>query len=101
MPAGIMDDQALGGATLDVDNNWWGTTDLATVQNLMQIPVITDFTPILPAPQAPETCPLVGPPSNKNECKKDGWMLFNNPFFKNQGDCVSYVATGGKPRSNK
>lgn len=93
--------QALGGATLDVDNNWWGTTDLGTVQAQSQIPVVTDFTPILPAPQTPESCPLVGPPANKNECKKDGWMLFNNPFFKNQGDCVSYVATGGKPRSNK
>jgi len=35
--------------------------------------------------------PPVGPPTDKNECKKEGWMTFNNPFFKNQGDCVSYV----------
>ncbi|MFH1582432.1 MAG: hypothetical protein ABIA08_01600 [bacterium] len=35
--------------------------------------------------------PPVGPPIDKNECKKDGWMSFNNPTFKNQGDCVSYV----------
>ena len=34
---------------------------------------------------------LVGPPANKDECKKDGWMTFNNPAFKNQGECVSYV----------
>jgi len=33
-------------------------------------------------------------PGNKEECKKDGWKAFN--VFKNQGDCVSYVATGGK-----
>ncbi len=40
--------------------------------------------------------PLVGPPTNKDECKKGGWMTFNNPAFKNQGDCVSFVATGGR-----
>ena len=28
-------------------------------------------------------------------CKKGGWMTFQ-PLFKNQGDCVSYVATQGK-----
>lgn len=35
--------------------------------------------------------PLVGPPTNKNECKNGGWMTFDNPTFKNQGQCVSYV----------
>lgn len=39
---------------------------------------------------------LVGPPTNKDQCKNDGWKTFNNPKFKNQGDCVSFVATGGK-----
>lgn len=34
---------------------------------------------------------LVGPPVNKDECKKDGWKTFNNPSFKNQGQCVSYT----------
>lgn len=34
---------------------------------------------------------LVGPPTNKDQCKKDGWRSFNNPSFKNQGQCVSYV----------
>lgn len=29
-------------------------------------------------------------------CKKDGWKQFTNPSFKNQGDCVSFVATKGK-----
>jgi len=42
------------------------------------------------------TPPLVGPPTSKDQCKNDGWRSFNNPAFKNQGDCVSYVATGGK-----
>jgi hypothetical protein len=38
--------------------------------------------------------PLVGPPTSKDECKKGGWTSFNNPEFKNQGDCVSFVASG-------
>lgn len=31
------------------------------------------------------------PPTNKNQCKNDGWKTFTNPVFKNQGECVSYV----------
>ena len=31
------------------------------------------------------------PPTNKNQCKKDGWKTFTNPNFKNQGQCVSFV----------
>jgi hypothetical protein len=34
-------------------------------------------------------------PTTKDECKNGGWQNFN-PAFKNQGDCVSFVATGGK-----
>ncbi len=33
-------------------------------------------------------------PTSKDECKKGGWQAFG--VFKNQGDCVSWVATGGK-----
>jgi Tol biopolymer transport system component len=33
-------------------------------------------------------------PISKDECKNGGWRNF--PVFKNQGDCVSFVATGGK-----
>ena len=43
---------------------------------------------------------LVGPPTDKDECKKGGWMSFNNPTFKNQGDCVSFVASQGKAKGN-
>jgi hypothetical protein len=36
----------------------------------------------------------------KNDCKQGGWKTFlnanNEPMFKNQGDCVSFFATGGK-----
>jgi hypothetical protein len=34
---------------------------------------------------------LVASPTTKNQCKKGGWKNFNNPPFKNQGQCVSYV----------
>ncbi len=43
----------------------------------------------------------IGPPADKNECKKDEWMSFNNPEFKNQGDCVSYVQSNQKATGNK
>ena len=33
-------------------------------------------------------------PTSKDQCKKGGWQTFG--VFKNQGDCVSFVATGGK-----
>jgi hypothetical protein len=38
-------------------------------------------------------------PTSFEECKKGGWMSFATfgfAVFKNQGDCVSFVATGGK-----
>lgn len=38
---------------------------------------------------------LVGPPTNKKQCKKDGWKTFNNPSFKNQGQCIAYVDRHG------
>lgn len=38
-------------------------------------------------------------PTLKDQCKNGGWMNFFTPF-KNQGDCVSYVATGGKNLPN-
>jgi hypothetical protein len=33
-------------------------------------------------------------PTDKDQCKNGGWRNFG--VFKNQGDCVSFVATGGK-----
>ncbi|HEY8653423.1 MAG TPA: hypothetical protein VIL87_10045 [Dermatophilaceae bacterium] len=39
---------------------------------------------------------LVSPPTSKDQCMKGGWVTFNDPSFKNQGDCVSFVATAGK-----
>ena len=33
-------------------------------------------------------------PTSKDQCKNGGWQSYG--VFKNQGDCVSFVATGGK-----
>jgi hypothetical protein len=38
-----------------------------------------------------DTNPL---PTSKAQCKNNGWRNYGT--FKNQGDCVSFVATGGK-----
>jgi hypothetical protein len=33
-------------------------------------------------------------PTSKDQCKNGGWRTFG--VFKNQGDCASFVATGGR-----
>jgi hypothetical protein len=38
----------------------------------------------------------LGSVPSKDQCKNGGWATFSNPSFKNQGDCVSYSATGGR-----
>ena len=37
--------------------------------------------------------PALVVPLTKDECKKGGWQTFTDMNFRNQGDCVSYVAT--------
>jgi hypothetical protein len=46
--------------------------------------------------QVPET---TSAPTTKDDCKNGGWQTFDQPF-KNQGDCVSFVATKGKNPPN-
>ncbi len=40
------------------------------------------------------------PPEKKADCKDGGWKDFVNPTFRNQGECVSYVAAGKGPISS-
>jgi hypothetical protein len=35
--------------------------------------------------------PLVGPPTKITQCLKNGWKKFNNPKFKSQASCITYV----------
>jgi N-acetylneuraminic acid mutarotase len=41
----------------------------------------------------------VPPPTCKDQCKDDGWKNFNNPPFKNQGQCIKYVNEHSPPDS--
>jgi hypothetical protein len=54
-----------------------GTADISTIT--------VNGTLEVPAPV------VTGPPTTKNACKHGGWKTFNNPSFKNQGQCVAYV----------
>jgi hypothetical protein len=46
-------------------------------------------------PSTPSSDPLSG--YTKDACKNGGWQTnFPAGTFKNQGDCVSFFATGGK-----
>ncbi|HLL75508.1 MAG TPA: hypothetical protein VK421_09610 [Pyrinomonadaceae bacterium] len=44
---------------------------------------------------------VLAPPTNKDQCKDGGWRIFDNPSFRNQGECVSFVASNGKARANR
>jgi hypothetical protein len=45
--------------------------------------------------------PPIGPPTDKSQCMKDGWKIFNNPVFRNQGDCVSYIQSNPNAKGNR
>ena len=68
--------------SVDVLIDVQGTADLTniTFNGVTQVPVVTQ----------------VGPPTSKAVCKHGGWKTFNNPSFKNQGQCVSFVASHGR-----
>lgn len=53
-----------------------------------------------PVSTATPTPAIGGTPTSTDQCKNDGWRTFTNPRFKNQGDCVSYVASGGRAGGN-
>lgn len=71
-----------------VVDSGWGFADLEQtilIDNLDVNGEIFEFTP---------------PPTSKDQCKDGGWMDFSSPAFKNQGDCVSFVASEGKANGN-
>ncbi|HVE66260.1 MAG TPA: hypothetical protein VNC59_06735 [Thermoanaerobaculia bacterium] len=58
-------------------------------------------TPTAGSSVTPTVTAVVGAaPTSVDECKNDGWRRFTSPRFKNQGDCVSYVASKGRARGN-
>lgn len=86
--------------TLNAENNWWGSASgpfpTGTGDAVVDPDGVVDYVPFLTSPAGtPCAPPPVGPPTNKDQCKNDGWKTFNTPrTFKNQGDCVSYVSNG-------
>jgi len=58
-------------------------SNTVTAENSILVGDSTTIYPVLP--------PVIASPTNKDQCKKDGWKTFVNPSFKNQGQCVSYV----------
>ncbi|PIR41574.1 MAG: hypothetical protein COV31_00490 [Candidatus Yanofskybacteria bacterium CG10_big_fil_rev_8_21_14_0_10_46_23] len=76
----LLSGQAVQSIQLTADAGWAFADQEQTiwVNNVMINDTQFDFT-------------LIGPPVNVNDCKKDGWMMFNNPSFDNQGKCISYV----------
>lgn len=54
-------------------------------------PFAAGYKPATPPPPPPPPTPLT-----KDACKNDGWRTFESLGFRNQGQCVSWVATGGR-----
>jgi len=105
-PTGL--EENLGGYTggfnsLDATNNWWGSSTGPTIASnpggtgelIIDEDGVVKYSPFLTSVSSCAPVPQIGPPTNKDQCKKDGWMNFNIPRkFKNQGDCIQFVNTG-------
>jgi len=88
---------------LNAENNWWGSaTGPTSASNpggtgdaVVDPDGAVDFFPYLTSTSTCAAILHIGPPTNKDQCKNDGWKAFNTPrTFKNQGDCIQYVNTG-------
>ena len=88
---------------LNAENNWWGSSTGPTSPNnpsgtgdkVIDPSNAVDFFPYLTSTSTCAAILHIGPPTNKDQCKNDGWKAFNTPHtFKNQGDCIQYVNTG-------
>lgn len=62
-------------------------TNSTSVNTVLTIGGVSDtFTSTTSASVPPSTGP-----TNKDQCKNNGWKTFTDPSFKNQGQCVSYT----------
>jgi hypothetical protein len=70
------------GIQLVVDAGWFSP---ATGQSFLVDNVVIDGV----------TYDFTARPATADDCKNGGWQTYAELGFKNQGDCVSYVSTGG------
>jgi 5'-nucleotidase/UDP-sugar diphosphatase len=81
-----------------VDSNAGMLIDTFLIQQIeaRDTPITTDIegrivdTPEAEEPEEPAQ------PTTKDECKDGGWQTFTDPGFKNQGQCIAFVASDGK-----
>ena len=92
-----------GVGSLNAENNWWGSASGPTIASnpggagavIVDPDGVVDYSPFRASPSMCAPIPSIGPPTNKDQCKNDGWKNFNTPrTFKNQGDCIQYANTG-------
>lgn len=83
--------------SLDATCNWWGSASgPGSVGPGTGSPVTTNvnFASWLTSSNLNSACnggPLQPPPTDKDQCRHNGWKKFNNPSFKNQGQCIDWV----------
>ncbi len=53
--------------------------------------VVSSATDLVGATSPSAVPPPGGTPSSVRQCKHDGWRVFTNPSFRNQGQCVRFV----------
>jgi nitrous oxidase accessory protein NosD len=89
----------LSSSLVDATCNWWGASNgpgPVGPGSGDTVSTKVNFNPWLTTSNLNGPCsgvPFVPAPTNKDQCKKDEWKTFNNPTFKNQGECVSYVVS--------
>lgn len=89
-PASVLTGKVLR-ISVVVDGSWSAAAtggdseQTVLVDNITLNSDVTTFDPV-----------LVAPPTDKEMCKKGGWKIFNNPSFKNQGACVSFVESNDR-----
>ncbi len=89
----------VGGQYIDVTETLKATgtgggTECQSPDAVNNTPTLTVCAPNFSVPT------VVGPPKSADKCKDGGFAKFNNPAFKNEGDCVSFVATDGRNPGN-
>jgi len=91
------------GGSLNATNDWWGSSTGPTIASnpggtgepIIDPDNVVTYSPFRTTLSSCAPVPQIGPPTNKDQCKNDGWKLFNTPrSFKNQGDCIQYANTG-------